>query len=195
MWAEALTYTCHLANKFSSVAIGGKTPMEVWPQRVTIDYGLLRIFWCLAYCRVKDARVDPSTKKFVFIEFKWVFGYKLWYPKNNMIVLSMQVKFNNLDNELFMLSACRKQPNRDDIVTSGDWCTPWTPGNIVSCGLLVDVIQQGNQVARVDTVECMSQEPKLHIQIFLAAKKPKLDMIGSQYRTVCYRISELTRVF
>ena len=32
--AEALVYACHLVNRFPSFAIGGKTPLEVWLEKV-----------------------------------------------------------------------------------------------------------------------------------------------------------------
>ena len=48
-WAEALGYACHLVNRLPSYAIGGKTPMEVWSEKVAQDYDSLWVFGCHAY--------------------------------------------------------------------------------------------------------------------------------------------------
>ena len=43
-WAEALAYACHLINRLPSSVIEGKTPLEVWSEKVAQDYDLLRMF-------------------------------------------------------------------------------------------------------------------------------------------------------
>ena len=65
-WAEALMYVCHLINRLSSSAIGGKTPMKVWSGEATQDYDSLRIFRCPVYYHVKEDKLDFRTKKGVF---------------------------------------------------------------------------------------------------------------------------------
>ena len=52
-WAEALTYACHLANMLLLSAIGSKTPLEIWSEKVAQDYDSLRICGCPAYYHVK----------------------------------------------------------------------------------------------------------------------------------------------
>ena len=37
-------YASHLINGLSSTTIGGKTPLEVWSEKIAQDYGLLQIF-------------------------------------------------------------------------------------------------------------------------------------------------------
>jgi len=53
-----------------SSAIGGKTPLEVWLGKVAQDYDSLRVFKHPAYYYVKEDKLDPRTKKGVFVGFK-----------------------------------------------------------------------------------------------------------------------------
>jgi len=79
----------------SSSTIGGKTPLEAWSRKVTQDYDLLRVFECPAYYHIKEDKLDPITKKGVFVRFKKsVKGYKIWVPKENKFILSRDVTFD-----------------------------------------------------------------------------------------------------
>jgi len=76
--AEALAYVCHLVNRLSSSAIGGKTPLKAWSGRVAQDYDSLRIFGCSSYYHVKEDKLDLGAKKGVIVGFKkGVKGYKI----------------------------------------------------------------------------------------------------------------------
>ena len=37
LWDKLLVYACHLDNRLPSSAIGGKTPLEVWSEKVAQD--------------------------------------------------------------------------------------------------------------------------------------------------------------
>ena len=65
--AEALAYVCHLVNRLSSSAIGGKTPLKAWSGRVAQDYDSLRIFGCSSYYHVKEDKLDPKARKDMFV--------------------------------------------------------------------------------------------------------------------------------
>jgi len=54
----------------SSTAIGGKTPLKVWSEKAAQDHDLLRVFESPAYFCVKDGKVNPRAKKFVFLGVK-----------------------------------------------------------------------------------------------------------------------------
>ena len=69
-WTEALAYACYLVNRLSSSAIGGKTPLEVWSEKVTQDYDSLRVFGCPAYYHVKEDKLDTRARKGMFVGFK-----------------------------------------------------------------------------------------------------------------------------
>jgi len=75
---ETLVYASHLMNKLSSSAIGGKASSKIWSSGAAQDYGLLRIFGCSAYFRVKEGKLNPRAKEFVFLGVKRnLKGYKL----------------------------------------------------------------------------------------------------------------------
>jgi len=65
--AETLAYACYLVNRFPSSAIGGKTPLEFWSEKTAPDYDSLRGFDCPAYYHVKEDKLDPRTKKGLFV--------------------------------------------------------------------------------------------------------------------------------
>ena len=50
--------------------IGGKTPLDIWSGEATQDYGLSRVFESPDYFSVKDGKVNPRAKKFVFLGVK-----------------------------------------------------------------------------------------------------------------------------
>jgi len=94
-WAEALAYACYLVNRLSSSAIGGKTPLEAWSEKIAQDYDLLRVFGCPAYYHVKKDKLEPRAKKGVFVGFKkGIKDYKIWDPKNKKFILSRDVTFD-----------------------------------------------------------------------------------------------------
>ena len=69
-WTEAIVYASHLINGLSSTAIGGKTPLEVWPRKAAHDHDLLRVFESPAYFSAKNGKVNLRAKKFVFLGVK-----------------------------------------------------------------------------------------------------------------------------
>ena len=60
-WAEAILTTCYLINRRPSLAIGLKTPMEMWSGYL-VNYENLRIFGCVAYAHVKQGKLEPKAK-------------------------------------------------------------------------------------------------------------------------------------
>jgi len=66
-------------NRLSSSVIEDKTLLEIWSGGATQDYGLLRVFGCPIYFRVKKDKLNPRAKEFVFLGVKRKLkGYKLW---------------------------------------------------------------------------------------------------------------------
>jgi len=53
-----------------SSAIKGKTHLEVCSRKVAQDYDSLRVFECPAYYHIKKDKLDPRTRKGVFVGFK-----------------------------------------------------------------------------------------------------------------------------
>nr|GEY23928.1 retrovirus-related Pol polyprotein from transposon TNT 1-94 [Tanacetum cinerariifolium] len=60
-WAEATCTVSYLINSSPSTAIEKKTPMELWSGHPS-DYGMLRIFGCVAYPHDKQG-ADKSVEK------------------------------------------------------------------------------------------------------------------------------------
>jgi len=90
-------YVIHLMNSLSSIAIEGKTLLNIWSGGASQDNDLLRILGCLAYFRVKDDKLNPQAKKFVFLDVKSnIKLYKLWDPENKKIVLNKHVMFHEI---------------------------------------------------------------------------------------------------
>ncbi|KAK9215025.1 hypothetical protein WN944_007028 [Citrus x changshan-huyou] len=105
-WAEAVSYASHLVNRLPSVAIGGKTPMEMWSGKYAQDYDSLRVFGCPAYYHVKDGKLDPRARKAIFVGFKGgVKGFKLWDLEDKKFVCSRDVTFD----EASMMKASSSQ--------------------------------------------------------------------------------------
>ena len=73
-------YAGHLINGLT--AIGGKTSLEIWSGKTAQDHDLLREFGSPAYFSVKDGKVNPRAKKFVFLGVKRnTKGYKFGTQK------------------------------------------------------------------------------------------------------------------
>ena len=90
-----MAYACHLVNRLFSSAIRGKTPLEIWLEKVIQDYDSLRVFECPAYYHVKENKLDPRVIKGVFLGFKkGVKGNKIWDSKNKKFILSRDVTFD-----------------------------------------------------------------------------------------------------
>ena len=88
-------YACYLVNRLSSSAIGGKTPLKVWPEKFSQDYDSLRVFGCLAYYHVTKDKLDPRVRKGVFVGFKKdVKGSKIWDLRDKKFILSRDVTFD-----------------------------------------------------------------------------------------------------
>ncbi|GJZ55954.1 retrovirus-related pol polyprotein from transposon TNT 1-94 [Tanacetum coccineum] len=66
-WAEATCTAAYLINRSPSTAIEKKTPMEMWSGHPS-DYGMLRIFDCVAYPHDKQGKLDPRAIKCVLLQ-------------------------------------------------------------------------------------------------------------------------------
>ena len=76
--AEAVMYASHLINRLPSSALNGKIPFEVWSGKPTNDYDTLHVFGSTAYYHVKESKLDPRTKKALFMGVTLgVKGYQL----------------------------------------------------------------------------------------------------------------------
>ncbi|GJY12245.1 retrotransposon protein, putative, ty1-copia subclass [Tanacetum coccineum] len=95
-WAEATCTAAYLINRSPSRAIEKKTPMEMWSGHPS-DYGMLRIFGCVAYPHDKQGKLEPRAIKCVLLGYpEGVKGYRLYRldGESPKIVTSRNVVFN-----------------------------------------------------------------------------------------------------
>jgi hypothetical protein len=95
-WAEAIKTACYLINRSPSTAIDCKTPYEVW-SGTPADYSFLKTFGCPGYCHVNDGKLEPRSKKCIFLGYAdGVKGYRLWCldPKSPKFIVSREVVFD-----------------------------------------------------------------------------------------------------
>ena len=76
------------------MVIDKKTLEEVWSSTPP-NYSDLRIFGCPTYAHVDNGKLDPKSKKCVFLGYmSGVKGYKLWCPELSQIIISRNVIFD-----------------------------------------------------------------------------------------------------
>ena len=81
-------------NRSPTTSIELKTPEEVWSGKPA-DYSNLRVFGCPAYAHVNEGKLEPRSKKCVFVGYpENVKGYKLWCPESSKFLISRDVIFN-----------------------------------------------------------------------------------------------------
>jgi hypothetical protein len=62
--------------------------------RKLADYSNLRVFGCPAYSHMNEGKLEPRSKKCVFVGYSEnVKGYKLWCP-NHLSFLSLEILFS-----------------------------------------------------------------------------------------------------
>nr|GEU80930.1 hypothetical protein [Tanacetum cinerariifolium] len=95
-WAKATYMAAYLINMSPLIAIEKKIPMEMWSGHPS-DYGMLRIFGCVAYPQDKQGKLEPRAIKCVLLGYPiGVKGYRLYRldGESPKIVPSRNVVFN-----------------------------------------------------------------------------------------------------
>ncbi|GJZ91728.1 retrotransposon protein, putative, ty1-copia subclass, partial [Tanacetum coccineum] len=95
-WTEATCTAAYLINRSPSRAIEKKTHMEVWSGHPS-DYGMLRIFGCIAYPHDKQGKLELREVKCVLLGYpEGVKGYRLYrlHGESPKIVTRRNVVFN-----------------------------------------------------------------------------------------------------
>ncbi|GKB73427.1 retrotransposon protein, putative, ty1-copia subclass, partial [Tanacetum coccineum] len=67
-WAEATCTAAYLINRSPLRAIEKNTPMEMWSGHPS-DYGMLRIFGCVAYPHDKQGKLEPRAIKCILLGY------------------------------------------------------------------------------------------------------------------------------
>ncbi|GKV16510.1 hypothetical protein SLEP1_g27143 [Rubroshorea leprosula] len=105
-WAEVVNHASYLVSWSPSIAIGLKTPEELWSGSPA-DYSQLRIFGCPMYAHVRDGKLEPRAVKCVFLGYaSGVKGYRLWcVQKSPQFLMSRDVTFD----EFAMLQKAKEE--------------------------------------------------------------------------------------
>ena len=113
-WAEAATAACHVRNLCPSRSIGGRSPSSLWNEDDD-DIDHLKVFGCRAWSvigrHIPKGKLDPRAIETVFIGYpEGVKGYKLWDFRNDRILVSRDVKF---EEDVFPFQVkVSKEPNK-----------------------------------------------------------------------------------
>lgn len=95
-WAEAASTACYLINRSPHSGIDLKTPKEMWSSTPP-DYSQLKIFGCSAYAHVREGKLDPRSKKYIFLGYgtqNGVKGFRLWSPDESKTIHNRDVIFD-----------------------------------------------------------------------------------------------------
>ena len=95
-WGEAVCTAAYLINRSPSVPLGGKCPEFVFTGK-PLDLNNLRIFGSAGYVHQKIDKLEPRSKKCVFLGYpEGVKGYRLWNKSEPgfKVVISRDVVFN-----------------------------------------------------------------------------------------------------
>jgi hypothetical protein len=98
-WVEAVGTTCYLVNRSPSLALGDKTPQEVWTSKEP-SLTHLKVFGCDVYVHVPKenrSKMDKKAEKCIFIGYKdGLKGYNLWNPETKKVLYSQDVVFREM---------------------------------------------------------------------------------------------------
>ena len=99
------------------------------------------------YFSVKNGKVNPRAKKFVFLGVKRN-GYRLWDPENKKIVLSKHVTFHETSLLKPTISQQVERLKTNDVSQRVEVdATTLPPVDLVSVGISLDVTSGGDHVA------------------------------------------------
>ena len=108
-WAESVGCAAYLTNRSPHSKLDGETPYKVWSGQHA-DYGMLRIFGCIAYYHVRENKLDNRAKKAIFMGYaRGVKGYRLWSLEDSKFIISRDVTFGE-NGPLFDLPAAPAVP-------------------------------------------------------------------------------------
>ncbi|KAK3022873.1 hypothetical protein RJ639_045963 [Escallonia herrerae] len=119
-WAKAVNTAAYLVNRSLSTAIDCKTPEEVWSGKHA-SYEILRIFGYPTYAHVNDGKLEPRTKKCIFLGYaNGVKGYRLWCPDSESLrfLISRDMTFDEslmLSKKKELIDAGKDQSIREKV--------------------------------------------------------------------------------
>ncbi|GJY41440.1 retrotransposon protein, putative, ty1-copia subclass [Tanacetum coccineum] len=95
---EATCTAAYLINRSPSTSIEKKTPIEMWPGHPS-DYGMLRIFGCVAYPHNKQGKLEPRAIKCVLLGYPWgMKGTELILGDKSVEELQVEMELQRFNN-------------------------------------------------------------------------------------------------
>jgi hypothetical protein len=121
-WAEALQTATFLRNLSPSTSVDNQIPFELWHgAEVTLKFlKRLKIFGCQAWAYTNDgSKLSPRAVECVFLGYpEGVKGWKLYSLKDQKIILSRSVHFNEGKFPFLDRKRIAGTPERMDLLTS-----------------------------------------------------------------------------
>ena len=95
-WAEAVSCAVYLLNRCPTRSLQGVIPEEAWSgHKPSVTH--LRVFGCVAYAKIPDARrrkLDDKSERCIFVGYgERRMGYKLYNPITKKVIMSRDVIF------------------------------------------------------------------------------------------------------
>ncbi|KAG6528166.1 hypothetical protein ZIOFF_010316 [Zingiber officinale] len=125
-WAEAVSCTGYLINRFPTKILKDCTPHEAWYGRKS-DIRHLKVFGSVAYSLIPQAnknKFDDKSEKCIFIGYsERSKAYKLYNPKTKKIVISRDVLFDEdasfddpkgKENDIYIPSYSEQESEEDN---------------------------------------------------------------------------------
>ena len=95
-WAKAVSCAVYLLNRCPTKSLQGVIPEEAWSgHKPSVTH--LRVFGCVAYAKILDARrtkLDDKSEKCIFVGYgERRMGYRLYNPITKKAIMSRDVIF------------------------------------------------------------------------------------------------------
>ena len=95
-WDEVITCVVYLLNRCPTKSVHLKTPEEAWSSfKPSVAH--LRVFGCIAYAKIPEARrtkLDDKGERCIFLGYgDRIMGYKLYNPITKKVIMSRDVIF------------------------------------------------------------------------------------------------------
>lgn len=93
LWGEALRCAVYQLNRSPSRAVNGKVPAKIYQNKVNLNK--LKVFGSKAWVYIlpKRGKLEPRAEEMRMVAYSGA-GYRLWDPRNNEIVISRDVRFD-----------------------------------------------------------------------------------------------------
>ena len=99
-WGEAAMTVVHVLNRCPTKRLNSMVPEEAWSgSKPSVKH--FRIFGSLCYRHVPDQRrkkLDDKSEPMIFVGYNSTSSYKLYNPKNQQVLFSRDVYFDELSS-------------------------------------------------------------------------------------------------